>query len=111
MNYCMSLHILTESSTLFLDTRRMCRCFKQTHGDAFSLYATHINEFAYSYCIRTLPTNPCYLPTPIYSTMQFKYLLILSVVLGFAAACKPVLQSCAVNSECCGDLCVAGLCI
>ncbi|KZP19111.1 hypothetical protein FIBSPDRAFT_863025 [Athelia psychrophila] len=26
-------------------------------------------------------------------------------------ACKPLLQSCAVNSECCGDLCLAGLCI
>ncbi|KZP19115.1 hypothetical protein FIBSPDRAFT_744386 [Athelia psychrophila] len=24
--------------------------------------------------------------------------------------CKPLLQSCAVNSECCGDLCVAGVC-
>ncbi|KZP07770.1 hypothetical protein FIBSPDRAFT_875116 [Athelia psychrophila] len=24
--------------------------------------------------------------------------------------CKPLLQSCAVNSECCGDLCVLGLC-
>jgi hypothetical protein len=23
--------------------------------------------------------------------------------------CKPLLQSCAVNSECCGDLCVAGV--
>lgn len=23
--------------------------------------------------------------------------------------CKPVAQSCAVNSECCGDLCVAGV--
>ena len=25
--------------------------------------------------------------------------------------CKPLLQSCAVNSECCGDLCVAGVSI
>ncbi|KZP19113.1 hypothetical protein FIBSPDRAFT_955656 [Athelia psychrophila] len=24
--------------------------------------------------------------------------------------CKPLLQSCSVNSECCADLCVAGLC-
>ncbi|KZP19114.1 hypothetical protein FIBSPDRAFT_955657 [Athelia psychrophila] len=26
------------------------------------------------------------------------------------APCKPLLQSCSVNSECCADLCVAGLC-
>ncbi|KIM85980.1 hypothetical protein PILCRDRAFT_816526 [Piloderma croceum F 1598] len=25
--------------------------------------------------------------------------------------CKPLLESCGVDSECCGDLCVAGLCI
>ncbi|KZP07761.1 hypothetical protein FIBSPDRAFT_875100 [Athelia psychrophila] len=25
--------------------------------------------------------------------------------------CKPLLQSCAVNSECCNDLCVLGLCL
>ncbi|KAJ7364603.1 hypothetical protein DFH08DRAFT_839617 [Mycena albidolilacea] len=24
--------------------------------------------------------------------------------------CKPLLQSCAVNSECCSDLCLLGLC-
>ncbi|KZP02595.1 hypothetical protein FIBSPDRAFT_969816 [Athelia psychrophila] len=30
---------------------------------------------------------------------------------GPPAQCKPLLQSCAVNSECCGDLCLAGLCI
>ncbi|KZP23985.1 hypothetical protein FIBSPDRAFT_857752 [Athelia psychrophila] len=24
--------------------------------------------------------------------------------------CKPLLQSCAVNSECCADLCLLGLC-
>ncbi|KZP19093.1 hypothetical protein FIBSPDRAFT_955637 [Athelia psychrophila] len=28
----------------------------------------------------------------------------------WAHPCKPLLQSCAVNSECCGDLCVLGLC-
>ncbi|KZP07763.1 hypothetical protein FIBSPDRAFT_965340 [Athelia psychrophila] len=27
-----------------------------------------------------------------------------------APECKPLLQSCAVNSECCGDLCALGLC-
>ncbi|TFK32437.1 hypothetical protein BDQ12DRAFT_728681 [Crucibulum laeve] len=53
--------------------------------------------------------------------MQFFSSLILTITI-FAAAvaaspapwavpeCKPLLQSCAVNSECCGDLCVAGLC-
>ncbi|EIM87166.1 uncharacterized protein STEHIDRAFT_120884 [Stereum hirsutum FP-91666 SS1] len=25
--------------------------------------------------------------------------------------CKPLLQSCAVDSECCGDLCLLGLCL
>ncbi|KZP07771.1 hypothetical protein FIBSPDRAFT_875119 [Athelia psychrophila] len=25
--------------------------------------------------------------------------------------CKPILESCAVDSECCADLCVAGLCL
>jgi len=24
--------------------------------------------------------------------------------------CKPILQSCSVNSECCADLCLLGLC-
>ncbi|TFK32436.1 hypothetical protein BDQ12DRAFT_728679 [Crucibulum laeve] len=54
--------------------------------------------------------------------MQFFSSLILTVTI-FAAAvaaspapwnappeCKPLLQSCAVNSECCGDLCALGLC-
>ncbi|KZP19107.1 hypothetical protein FIBSPDRAFT_863018 [Athelia psychrophila] len=27
------------------------------------------------------------------------------------AECKPLLQSCDVNSDCCADLCVAGLCL
>ncbi|TFK32438.1 hypothetical protein BDQ12DRAFT_728682 [Crucibulum laeve] len=48
--------------------------------------------------------------------MQFFNSLILSVTI-FAAAvaaspafgpCKPLLQSCSVNAECCADLCVAG---
>ncbi|KIM90360.1 hypothetical protein PILCRDRAFT_1675 [Piloderma croceum F 1598] len=25
--------------------------------------------------------------------------------------CKPILQSCSTDSECCADLCVAGLCL
>ncbi|EIM89427.1 uncharacterized protein STEHIDRAFT_167202 [Stereum hirsutum FP-91666 SS1] len=25
--------------------------------------------------------------------------------------CKPLLQSCSVNSECCADVCLAGLCL
>ncbi|KAJ7805308.1 hypothetical protein B0H14DRAFT_2881035 [Mycena olivaceomarginata] len=25
--------------------------------------------------------------------------------------CKPLLQSCSVNSECCGDVCLLGLCV
>ncbi|TFK32440.1 hypothetical protein BDQ12DRAFT_692507 [Crucibulum laeve] len=29
---------------------------------------------------------------------------------GFPPQCKPLLQSCAVNGECCGDLCLLGLC-
>ena len=28
-----------------------------------------------------------------------------------ARECKPLLQSCAVDSECCGDLCLAGVSI
>lgn len=57
--------------------------------------------------------------------MQFSIktaILALAVFVPFAAAaaeekrwgtaeCKPLLQSCAVNSECCGDLCVAGVSI
>ncbi|KIM90415.1 hypothetical protein PILCRDRAFT_812155 [Piloderma croceum F 1598] len=30
---------------------------------------------------------------------------------GKKAECKPLLESCDVDSECCGDLCVLGLCI
>jgi hypothetical protein len=30
---------------------------------------------------------------------------------GGSGGCKPLLQSCGVNSECCGDLCIAGVSI
>ena len=32
-----------------------------------------------------------------------------TVALAAPRECKPILQSCGVNHECCGDLCVAGV--
>ncbi|KZP19092.1 hypothetical protein FIBSPDRAFT_862998 [Athelia psychrophila] len=51
--------------------------------------------------------------------MQFFKSAVVAVVAFAAVAiaapnddeCKPLLESCAVNSECCADLCVAGLCL
>ncbi|KZP19103.1 hypothetical protein FIBSPDRAFT_863015 [Athelia psychrophila] len=51
--------------------------------------------------------------------MQFFKSAVVAVVAFAAAAvatpwgapeCKPLAQTCAVNSECCADLCVLGLC-
>ncbi|KZP07762.1 hypothetical protein FIBSPDRAFT_965339 [Athelia psychrophila] len=51
--------------------------------------------------------------------MQFFKSAVVAVVAFAAVAvaapweteCKPLAQSCSVNSECCNDLCVLGLCL
>ncbi|KZP19104.1 hypothetical protein FIBSPDRAFT_569623 [Athelia psychrophila] len=63
------------------------------------------------------PHSPLH-PHPPHFTMQFFKSTIVAVMAFAAVAvatpwgapeCKPLLQSCAVNSECCGDLCALGV--
>jgi len=95
------------------------------HETCYTAFSVSVQCIRHTSLRRYLPSLIDFTPyILIPSTMQFfKSTILLAVAfVTFAAAapsgetlgkreCKPPLQSCAINAECCGDLCVVGVSI